>query len=69
MKTIKDYYFKSLHDENMRLMSGLPLPDPADGPYKFVHCDFHPRVWEALEQGYALAEYVNCNWCPANRQF
>ena len=60
MKQIKDMYFKQLHDEPA-LMSGLQLPDPKAGPYAFVDCEFHPRLWEALQQMYVGSTFDGCN--------
>lgn len=61
MKTIRNYYFKQLHDEPM-LMSGANMPRPENGPFRFEDCEFHPRLWEALEQLYKGCEFDNCNW-------
>lgn len=66
MKQIKDYYFKQLYDEPV-LMSGANLPHQDLGPYEFVDCHFHPRLWEALEQMYNTSHFTNCNWSPLRR--
>lgn len=59
MKSFKGFYFKQLHDEP-GLMSGLNLPDPDKGPYEFRNCEFHPRLWEALEQMYGASIFIEC---------
>lgn len=58
----ENYYFKALHDEP-GLMSGCNLPDP-DEPegYHFVACDFHPRLFEALQQMYSTSTFTRCNY-------
>lgn len=66
MQRYENYYFKQLHGEQA-LMSGLPLPDQDQGPYEFVDCNFHPRVWEALQQMYHTSTFTKCNWTPGIR--
>lgn len=61
MHTYTNYYFKQLSDEPA-IMSGLPLPNPTEGPYEFVDCEFHPRLWECLEQLYFTSTFQNCNY-------
>ena len=58
MRIIKNYYFKILHDEKLDLISGYELPDPEKGPYHFIDCEMHPRVWEALQQLYTASEFT-----------
>jgi len=43
--TYENMYFKSLPGEPA-LMSGLRVPNLDSGPYRFVRCDFHPRLRE-----------------------
>lgn len=57
------HYFKALDDEPA-FMSGLPLPNPDKGPYYFQECEFHPRLWEALQQTYLTSTFDNCNFTP-----
>lgn len=54
MIEIKNTYFKATHDEGPCYMSGLPLPAPDKGPYHFMDCDIHPRLWETMRQVYFL---------------
>lgn len=61
MKVFRQMYFKMLHDE-AGLMSGLNLPDEDAGPYLFEYCNFHPRLWEALQQMYSGSRFIDCNW-------
>ncbi len=60
MKEIKEHYFKLSFDEGrgQTLISGLPLPDPSKGPYKFVDCDIHPRLWTICRIFYAKSEFA-----------
>ena len=57
--TYQDYYFKALFGQPA-FMSGLPLPDPNKGPYTFRGCEFHPRLWKALEQMYSTSTFIDC---------
>lgn len=57
--TFENMYFKQLPDES-GLMSGLNLPEP--GEHRFINCEFHPRLWEALEQLYKDCTFTNCNY-------
>lgn len=53
MQVIKNMYFKLTYAEGQvgeRLISGLPLPDPAKGPYTFINCEVHPRLWCVFRQ-------------------
>jgi hypothetical protein len=58
-KVYDGYYFKWLFDEKGVYMSGRKLPDPNKGPYKFVNCEMHPQLWEALNQLYTDSIYIN----------
>lgn len=58
-KEIRNTYFKIAYHETMTLVSGMKLPDPENGPYKFIDCDIHPRLWETMQQLYATSEYIN----------
>lgn len=60
MKEFVNYYFKVPHDGPM-LISGLPLPCPVKGPYKFINCDFHSGLREELEKNYKDSEFIDCN--------
>lgn len=60
-KRYENYYFKSLPNEP-GFISGLPLPAMTNGPYEFVSCEFHPRLWEALEQNYTTSTFKDCNY-------
>jgi hypothetical protein len=56
---IKNTYFRYLYDEEGSFISGChPLPNPTK-KYKFVDCDIHPRLWEAMHQMYNHCEYEN----------
>lgn len=53
MTIIKGCYFKQIYEEkSSRLISGLSLPPIEKGPYRFVDCTFHPRLWSAIQQLY-----------------
>jgi len=52
MIEIRNHYFKATFEERHRYISGLPLPDPGKGPYHFIDCDIHPRLWETMRQIY-----------------
>ncbi len=60
MIRVENTYFKTAHDDPVRLISGRPLPDPKLGPYVFVDCDFHPAVKEELKRHYKTSKFVNC---------
>jgi len=63
MRKLSNRYYKTLEGEPLQI-SGLMLPDPDGGPYEFVECEFHPRLWEALQQMYRDSSYIRCNWAP-----
>ncbi len=58
MPVLENMYFKGLPGEPAR-MSGLCVPNLDNGPYRFVRCDFHPRLrgWkeEAKNKGCIFA--------------
>lgn len=56
---IRDSYFKATFSMGPRYISGLSLPNPDKGPYKFVNCDFHPALREELLK-YKDSEFVDC---------
>jgi hypothetical protein len=61
----KGYYFKATCEEGNIFMSGLPLPPlTKEEGQKFIDCEFHPRLWETLEQIYVPAgvKFENCNF-------
>jgi len=60
MQVISDCYFKTAYDDPVRLISGLPLPDPSKGPYRFIDCDFHPAVDNELKKNYQTSEFIDC---------
>lgn len=57
---VENYYFKVAYN-GPRLISGLPLPDPAKGPYRFIGCDFHPALREVIAKDYADSRFENCD--------
>lgn len=59
MKEIKNYYFKASFDGPVYI-SGLRLPNPVDGPYRFIDCEFHPGLRDVLDKEYGNCEFVNC---------
>ena len=67
MKEIKNHYFKLSHNERTTLISGLPLPDPEGGPYRFVRCSIHPRLWSAIRQLYPNSQFVETYVGPEGR--
>ena len=58
MKEIKNKYFRMLHDEQSDLER---LPPSSEGPYRFVNCEIHPRLWSSIQQIYKPkgCEFVN----------
>lgn len=62
MQRREDIYYKQRHDETEILLSGLHLPDPDTGPFEFIRCDFHPRLWETLYHEYHTSTFVRCNY-------
>ena len=60
MITIKNHYFKTPYGSEP-LMSGLSLPDPAKGPYKFVSCEIHFAIDKILARDYKNSIFVNCD--------
>jgi len=59
MKTYENYYFKATHKEATVYMSGLPLPDPAQGPYIFKNCSFHAGLKEVIKKDYVTSIFIN----------
>lgn len=63
-KTYTEYYFKATHEEGAIYMSGLSLPDPKAGPYAFVNCSIHPRLFKVLSAEYPESTFVGCDYPP-----
>jgi hypothetical protein len=61
----RGYYFTALSGDPP-LISGCNLPSETTG-IRFENCEFHPRLWEALQQMYSSCEFAGCNWRPAPR--
>jgi hypothetical protein len=61
MKKLSGYYFK-VPFGGEQLISGLPLPNPAMGPYLFEECTFHPGLREVLRCEYATSVFQCCEW-------
>ena len=61
MDEIKTTYFKLPFNSKTQLISGLPLPDPTKGPYRFINCVFHPGLEEELKNNYKHCEFVDCD--------
>ena len=64
MTTIRNHYFKFLPDVPWQFcgMSGLPLPDPKQGPYEFIDCEFHPGIWSFVKQEYQGSEFKGTSY-------
>ena len=52
MNIIEYHYFKSTFEEGPIYISGFSLPNPNEGPYKFIDCDFHPRLDDDITNNY-----------------
>ena len=60
MMQVKNTYFKFQYGEDCRhMLSGRPLPDPAAGPYHFINCDIHPRLWSVMRTFYKTSTFTN----------
>ncbi len=59
MKEIRNYYFKSTHEEGRMYISGCPLPDSKKGPYHFISCTFHPGLWSIVRQEYKDSKFTD----------
>jgi len=64
MQEISNYYFKTHYEDPVRLISGLPLPDPSKG----LDCDFHPAVGRELVSRYPNSQFINCYGCNEAEQ-
>lgn len=53
MKERINCYYKYSFGISGTYISGLKLPDPTKGPYKFIACDFHPAIGDDLKENYA----------------
>jgi hypothetical protein len=53
-------YYKNTYEQGATLTSGLPLPDPKEGPYHFKGCEFHPGLEDVLNSLYADSVFENC---------
>jgi hypothetical protein len=62
MKEVRNIYFKLTYGSNMRLISGLPLPNPAEGPYHFINCSFHPGLREEILKHYRDSKFTDCEF-------
>ena len=59
INTFTNCYFKATFEEGCKFISGLPMPDHRKGPYLFIDCDIHARLWEACTQLYKTSEFRN----------
>jgi len=55
-------YYKYSFGSGGVYMSGCHLPDPNEGPYRFIRCDFHPGVWDDLKKNYTTSEFEDCDY-------
>ena len=60
MKEIKNIYIKVAFGDNYEQISGMKMPDPKLGPYKFVDCSFHPGLSEELKRNYKSSKFYDC---------
>lgn len=56
----ENYYFKAKAGEPA-FMSGLPMPPACEGPYTFIDCEFHPRLWDYIKELYSDSTFINCD--------